>query len=705
MKLVGFLPLALGLALAWPSHAQPAGATYNGLFLGTNGITLQNSGSFTLTTSSAGGFSGKLQIGNARASFSSKFISGVATVTAFPSKTQSLTLQLQWDASSDCISGSVSDGPWLANLASHRAGFDGKTLIAPQAGHYTVIFPGTNEPGPGPSADSFGTAMVTTSGRITLSASLADGTKFTQSASLSTNGQWPLFVPLYNGQGSIVSWVTFTNLMQTAFSGNLTWIKPASSTAKYYPAGFTNQTQILGFVYNQPPKGDAVLELSSGAGAVTFDGGNLAQSITNHVLLDANNRVNNLDANKLSLTVTLPTGAFRGTVTDPVSLKAIPFGGVVVQSQNRGAGNFLGTNQSGQVHFGPAQGDLIELQTVGSMFAPQASYDKSAATAFRWLFSDNSTSSSTNITKQFPGRGNRQQLLTAYPGGVLTSINIGFDGSDGGETTPLNTNRPQQNVSSVYFPYALTGLRYWASSYNPITNTLDFREFTSLEAIECFHCTNLDHVVVSNLPSLRRLCLEACGLQELDVSGNPNLEDLRAAVNTFTNVNIGAGTGPKIWHFCTRENRNITQRYQDIMTNFYSLKEPWIWHNNQSGHLSFVSTHLTDVEVWGNDYTSADFTGQANMTILWAYENSLTNLVVTGCTALQDFEAENNNLPSDVLNQIVIDLQSCPELQFVNLTHQTVNSIPDAGFLTSPSALNAYTNLINQGVRIYVDLP
>jgi len=68
-----------------------------------------------------------------------------------------------------------------------------------------------------------------------------------------------------------------------------------------------------------------------------------------------NNRVNNLDANKLSLTVTLPTGAFRGTVTDPVSLKAIPFGGVVVQSQNRGAGNFLGTNQSGQVHFGPAQ--------------------------------------------------------------------------------------------------------------------------------------------------------------------------------------------------------------------------------------------------------------------------------------------------------------------------------------------------------------
>jgi hypothetical protein len=703
MKLVGFLALAVGFALAMPTHAQPAKATYNGLFLGTNDVTPDNSGSFTLSTASAGAFSGKLQIGNARASLSGKFVSGVAEVTAPLSKTQSLNVRLQWDASSDQIIGSVSDGTWLANLASHRASFDGKSLVAPQAGHYTINIPGTNSSPSVPSADGYGTVTVTTAGRLSLAGSLADGTKIAQSISLSTNGQWPLFISLYNGHGSIVSWVTFTNLAQTALSGSLNWIKPVNPTAKYYPAGFTHQTQIIGFIYNQPPKGHGVLDFSGGA--VTLDGGNLAQGITNLVLLDANNRVNNLDANKLSMTITLPTGAFRGTVTDPLSLKSIPFGGVVVQSQNRGAGNFLGTDQSGQVHLGHAQGDLVEFQTVGSSFASQVSYDTSAANAFRWLWSDNSTSSSTNATKSFPGRASRPQLLTAFPGGVLTSINIGFDGSDGGETTPLNTNRPQQNVSSVYFAYPLTSLKYWASSYNPITNTLDFSGFTSLEAIECFHCTNLAGVVVSDLPAIKRLCFEACGIQQLDVSGNPNLEDLRAAVNTFTNIVIGAGTGPKIWHFCTRENRNITQRYQDIMTNFYSLREPWIWHNNQSGHLSFVSTNLTDVEVWGNDYTSADFTGQSKMFLLWAYENSFTNLTITGCTALQDFEAENNNLPSDVLNQIVIDLQSSPVLQFVNLTHQTVNSTPNAGFLTSPAALNAYTNLINQGVRIYVDWP
>lgn len=696
MKLVGILPMAIGLAFASPVHSQPAKATYNGLFLATNGVSPQNSGSFTLTTAGAGAFSAKLQLGNTRAALTGTFIGGIAEIS--PSKTLSFHVHLQWDAATDQISGSVSDGTWSANLVGNHASFDGKSLVAPQAGHYTAIIPASDGVSPGPSADSFGTVTVTTSGRITFAASLADGTKFTQSTTLSTNGQWPLFIPLYNGQGSIVSWVTFTNLAQTAFSGNLTWIKPANLTAKYFPAGFTNQTQLAGFAYDPPSKGNPVLELSSGA--VTLDGGNLTQIITNHVLLDANNRVNNLDANKLSLTVTLPTGAFRGTVTDPVSLKTISFAGVIVQNQNRGAGNFLGSNQAGQVRFAPAEGDLIQFQTVGASFAPQVGYDSGTANAFRWLWSDNSTSASTNATKSFPGRGSRPQLLTAFPSGVLTSINIGFDGSDspdnGNPVTPLNTNRPQQNVSSVYFPYPLTALRYWASSYNPITNTLDFRGFTSLEAIECFHCTNLAGVVVSNLPSIKRVCFEACGLQELDVSGNPNLEDIRAAVNTFTNIVIGNGTGPKVWHFCTRENHNITQHYQDIMTNFYSLQEPWIWHNNQSGHLSFVSSNLFDVEVFGNAYTSAEFAGQTNMQILQINNNSLTNLIITGCIALQYFEAENNNLNSAALDQILIDLDLCPNLRLANLTH---NAEP-------PSAVGLlhYQNLTNRA-NVYIDWP
>ncbi len=698
MKLSRLLALATGFTIALPVCAQPVKGTYNGLFLSAPEVTPQNSGSFTITTSASGAFSGSLQIAGIRASISGSFIGGIAI--ARPSKLPQLNVQLEWDASSGSIMGTVSNGTWVANLASHRAAFDGKSLIAPQAGHYTLLIPGTNSSPALPCADGYGTLTVTTSGRISLAGMLADGTKVAESTSLSTNAQWPFFASLYKGQGSIMSWVTFTNTPQTDFSGSVNWARPASPLAKYYPAGFTNQTVILGFAYHQPAKGTGVLNFSSGA--VTLEGGNLAQNITNHVLLDGNNRINNLSDNKLSMTVTLATGSLRGTVTDPATLKAIAFGGVVLQRANLASGNFLGTSQCGQVHFGPAEGDVIQLQTVGSSFAPQVSYDTSAMSAFRWLWSDNTTSSSTNASKQFPGRGSREQLLTAYPGGVLTAINLGFDGSDGPDNgnpaTPFSTNRPQQNVSSVYFPYPLTGLRYWASSYNPITNTLDFSGFTSLEAIECFHCTNLAHAVVSNLPSIKRVCFEACYLAELDISGNPNLEDVRAALNNFTNIVIGAGTGPKIWHFCTRENFNITQHYQDIMTNFYSLQEPWIWHDNQSGHASFVSTNLTDVEIWGNNYTSADFTDQKNLFFLQTQDNNLTNLVLAGCTRLQYIEAQNNQLPPEVLDRILLDLELCPDLSYVNLTG---NSIP------SPVGLNAYTNLLSRGASlvIYVDLP
>jgi len=685
MKLVYVVLLAIGYTLAWPIQAQPAKGTYNGLFLSSDDVGLENSGFFTLTTTGNGAFSGKLQIGNTKASFASTFISGVANVVAHPSKTQSVSLQLHWDASSDCVTGSVSDGTWSSDLLSHRTVFDGKSLLAPQAGHYTIVIPGTNAPSL-PAADGYGTVTVTTAGRISLSGVLGDGTKITESTSLAANGLWPLFISLYNGQGSAVSWVSFTNAGQGVLSGNLHWIKPASSKAKYFPAGFTNETEIVGFPYQQPPKGVGVLEFVSGA--VTLEGGNLADPISNNVLLDANNCIINVSHNKLTMTVTLSTGAFRGSVTDPVSSKAIPFGGVVMQGQNTGTGNFLGDNQSGRVQLSPAEGDLVQFQTLGGSFAPEVTYDTGNSSGFRWLWSDNSTSSAGKVTKRFPGRGSRDQLLAAYPGGVLTSINIGFDAGDDGQTTPLNTNRPQQNVSAVYFPYPLTGLKYWASNYNPITNTLDFRGFTSLEAIECFYCTNLEGVVVSNLPSIKRVCFEACNLPELDISGNPTLEDFRAALNTFTNVTIGAGTGPKIWHFCTRENQNVTQRYQDIMTNFYSLKEPWIWHNNQSGHLSFVSTNLTDVEAYGNAYTSADFTDQKNLQILFIDHNELTNLVITGCTNLQQLQAQNNQLTTAALDQILTDLDSSPDLRLVDLTQ---NPEP-------PSAVGLmhYTNLISR---------
>src|SRR5262249_50067225 len=154
-----------------------------------------------------------------------------------------------------------------------------------------------------------------------------------------------------------------------------------------------------------------------------------------------------------------------------------------------------------------------------------------------------------------------------------------------------------------------------------------------------------------------------------DIRGNPNLADVRGALNSYTGVTIGNGTGPKIWHWCFRDNPQITQDFGTLMTNFYSLKEPWFWNANQRGALKFVSTNLTDVEVFNNHFTSADFSNEKNMFELLIHQNSLTNLTITGCSALELFDAHDNQLPSSVLDAILAELDlNCPAVNYADLT-------------------------------------
>jgi len=160
-------------------------------------------------------------------------------------------------------------------------------------------------------------------------------------------------------------------------------------------------------------------------------------------------------------------------------------------------------------------GFTARFETRGRKFEPAVFCDGGTPQEFLWTWSDGTTSTSFPLaSKNFGSRAIRAQYLKVYFPDLVSAINLGFDGSDGGETTLLDTNSPPQDVSSVYFPFPLTGLRYWASSYNPVGDTLDFTGFSSLEAIECFHCTNLEHVAIANLPSLKRICFEQCDLQE-----------------------------------------------------------------------------------------------------------------------------------------------------------------------------------------------
>ena len=183
---------------------------------------------------------------------------------------------------------------------------------------------------------------VDAGGNVRFAGSLADGTKVSQSAPISKSGLWPLYVPLYSGQGLLISWQAFTNQSGSDLGGVLDWIKLPNLKSHFYAGGFTNECEAMGSGYLAVKTGN-ILNFTSGR--ISFDGGNLPSDFTNTVTI-VNNKVSNSSTNKLSLSFSTSTGIFHGKVTDPLTGKSSPFGGAVLQKMDAGYGYSLGVNKT-----------------------------------------------------------------------------------------------------------------------------------------------------------------------------------------------------------------------------------------------------------------------------------------------------------------------------------------------------------------------
>ena len=338
-----------------PNPFPAVSGTYNGLFADeTSGVSQQSCGCFTITVAAKGAYSGSLRMGGTRYPLSGQFDpTGAASKTISRRDTNALTVNLQLDLANgtDRVTGSVSDGTWMAALAGDRAIYDGRTKLAPEAGSYTLIVAGAHESTNQPAGDSYGTLTVGKSGAISFTGTLADGTKVTPSAPVSKYGQWPLYASLYGGHGVLWSWLTFTNASD--LGGPVAWVKLPVKTP-YYPAGFSLAAEALGARYFPPGKGTNVLGLAASTNlTLTLEGGGLMQGITNRIALAANSHVTPVSGPKLSLTFTPSTGGFRGSVVNPAASKLVSFGGVLLQGRGFGSGFFLGTSGSGEVRLEP----------------------------------------------------------------------------------------------------------------------------------------------------------------------------------------------------------------------------------------------------------------------------------------------------------------------------------------------------------------
>jgi hypothetical protein len=307
-----------------------------------------------VTTTQRHTSSGKLVLGGRRYSFSGQLSAGgFAANSVARSGTNVVGVDLIFgdNGDPDEANGRLTTGVWQTYLRGHRAVLHAKTNSAPWAGRYTLVIPGQDNPTLGPEGGGVAAVKVDTAGRATFAGTLADGTKVAHKAVLSKRGQWPLYVPLYSGGGSILSWLTVTNTDTNDIQGHLHWMKPAMLKAKQYAGGFTNKAEVLGSSYVRPASStNRVLNLAQAE--VVFDGGNLAATLTNTVALSPKNKVVNLSGTKLSLAISPSIGLFSGSVIDPFTSRSLKFKGALLQDQNCGFGFLLGTNRSSRVWFG-----------------------------------------------------------------------------------------------------------------------------------------------------------------------------------------------------------------------------------------------------------------------------------------------------------------------------------------------------------------
>jgi hypothetical protein len=215
----------------------PVAGNYNGLFFESSGVEFGRSGSVRPNTSEHGTYSGKASLGGKNVSFHGTFDSTGASTTAAASKTSGiLTFNLQVATDNSIITGAVSGDGWAADLTANRDLLDKRSNPASFAGNYNLTFPGPNDGNPAlPQNDGTGTVSVSTSGQVKFKGVLGDGTKVSESTTVSQDGNWPFYVPLYKQGGQIMGWLNFDG---TNVGGQTSWIKLPNARNQTFPGGF-----------------------------------------------------------------------------------------------------------------------------------------------------------------------------------------------------------------------------------------------------------------------------------------------------------------------------------------------------------------------------------------------------------------------------------------------------------------------------------
>ncbi len=198
--------------------------TYNGLFANTTNVLNASSGSllnFVVTTN--GTYSGKIDIAGTSYSLGGKFDAAASSSNLVTRSKGNVVVQLWSDSPVGTISGNISCAAegWSVPLRAQVTRYSSSNPT--RASGNNVNFVDLNNV-------IGGQAFVTNTvaGVVKMSGKLADSTKISVSASLTSTDEFPVHVDLYKHTGMLHGWIRLTNGIP---AGTLTWIKPGVPSA------------------------------------------------------------------------------------------------------------------------------------------------------------------------------------------------------------------------------------------------------------------------------------------------------------------------------------------------------------------------------------------------------------------------------------------------------------------------------------------
>jgi len=199
---------------------------YAGLVLDTNAPAPASSGLLSLKLRDSGAFSGKLALGGARHSLSGQFNpAGETRVTLLRAGWTPVVLRLTNDLASGAgtITGTATDGIWLAGVTAYRNTFHAKTNSAPQTGtrRFALLLADGS-----PVEVATGAAKIAPGGTVKLSGVLQMRRNYSLSTSLAPTdyGDCPFYASFGGGSEVLAGWLRLAPPPLPAVGGEIYWL-------------------------------------------------------------------------------------------------------------------------------------------------------------------------------------------------------------------------------------------------------------------------------------------------------------------------------------------------------------------------------------------------------------------------------------------------------------------------------------------------